>query len=123
MEEAIRIPLVIAVPDKTIGVSQQVVETIDLYPTLTELCGLPPPPEVQGRSVAALIDNPDSPLNHTAYAVKHRRSLVGHSIRDERYMYVEYADGAIQLYDLLNDPHELENLAGDPAHIKAASQM
>jgi uncharacterized sulfatase len=123
MEEAVRIPLVIAVPDKAVGVSQQVVETIDLYPTLTDLCGLPQSPEVQGRSFAALIDNPDSPLNHTAYAVKHRRSMVGHSIRDERYMYVEYSDGSIQLYDLAKDPHELENLAGDPVHSKAEFRM
>lgn len=123
MEEAARIPLIIVAPGKATGASQRVVETVDLYPTLAVLCGLPVPAEVQGRSFAKLLDDPGTSLGHTAYTVKQRRDGLSRSIRDYRYMYAEYPDGARQLYDLVNDPHQLHNLADDQAHAKAKARM
>jgi uncharacterized sulfatase len=123
MEESARIPLIIVAPGKAVGTSQQVIETVDLYSTLAVLCGLPAPANVQGRSFAKLLGDPSTPLGHTAYTVKQRRDGLSRSLRDERYMYAEYPDGATQLYDLVDDPHQLHNLADDKSHAKAKARM
>ena len=123
MESSARIPLIIAAPGKAIGVCGRVVESVDLYPTLAALCGLGAPGHVQGSSFAQLLDNPQSLQDHLAYVVKERRNQFSRSIRDSRYMYAEYPGGATQLYDLLDDPGELENLSGNAKHAEEETRM
>lgn len=67
-EASPRIPLVIHDPRKpAVGKVEQVVRSIDIAPTLAELAGGAPPPGVDGVSLAALLENPQVPLNLTAY--------------------------------------------------------
>ncbi len=123
MESSARIPLIIAAPGKAIGACGRVVESVDLYPTLAALCGLGAPEHMHGSSFAQLLDNPQAPQDHLAYVVKERRNDFSRSIRDARYMYAEYPGGATQLYDLINDPGELENLAGNAKHAEEETRM
>jgi arylsulfatase A-like enzyme len=117
-EEACRVPLIIKVPGVTPpGVkSEGVVNLIDLYPTLLELCGLPANPENDGRSFAKLLANPALEWNQptlTTYQYKN------HSLTDGRYRYTWYggrADGAEELYDHSIDPLEHTNLAAKPEY-------
>lgn len=93
------------------------VETIDLYPTLAELCGVAVPEAIHGRSFAGLLDNPDDP--HRSSAVGHWRTgrLIGESVRTQRWRLTEYRDRAtgqtaqVELYDHDADANETTNVA------------
>jgi len=103
--------------------SQRIVELIDLFPTLAEAAGLPPPSGVQGRSLMPLLENPWAAWDRTAYTETlmyplYKPRPLGRSIRTERWWYTEWDEGraGVELYDHLGDPLESTNLAGDPEH-------
>ncbi len=124
-ENSARVPLLIATPSqKTKGQScPRTVELVDLYPTLAELCGLAPPPNLAGKSLAPLLENPKASWDKPAFTQVWRGGFNGHSVRTERWRYTVWDDGrrGEQLYDYQADPEELHNLAADPkqAAIKA----
>ncbi len=111
-EEAARVPLLIVAP----GVTQpgtrcaRTVSLLDLYPTLCQLCGLPPTEALEGTSLVPLLRHPDTTWNRPALTTHGRNN---HAVRDERWRYIRYADGSEELYDHQNDPREWTNLAGD----------
>jgi arylsulfatase A-like enzyme len=115
-EESARVPFIVRVPDLTPGniKCDGVVNLLDMYPTLVELCGLPPNTENEGRSFVPLLKDPKMEWNHptlTTYQFKN------HSLTDGRYRYTIYggkADGAEELYDHSVDPLEHKNLAANP---------
>ena len=116
-EESARVPFIVNVPGVTPPNMKcnGVVNLIDMYPTLLEICGLPPNPENDGRSFTELLKNPSMEWGKptlTTYQYKN------HSITDGRYRYTWYggrADGAEELYDHDADPFEHTNLASDPS--------
>lgn len=117
-ELAARIPLMVAVPGKSASVTAALVETVDIYPTLTALAGLPAPQGLDGRSFAALFENPSAPHRDHVTHVFPRREILGRSVRDDRYRLVEWnkvgdaAEAAVfELYDYQSDPDERANLA------------
>jgi iduronate 2-sulfatase len=119
-EQAARIPLLVSAPGKAAAVSAALVETVDIYPTLAELAGLPAPVEVEGRSFAALLDDPAAAHRDHAIHVYPRGGRFGRAIRTSRYRLVEWkAFGAaaeeaeLELYDYLDDPGETRNLAAE----------
>ncbi|MCU0794510.1 MAG: sulfatase [Akkermansiaceae bacterium] len=119
-EQAARIPLVVAMPGKTGAESSALIETVDLYPTLAELAGLPAPKGLDGISFAALLENPAAPHRDHAIHVYPRGGLLGRAIRSERYRLVEWKKpgaatetAVYELYDYLEDPGENKNLAAD----------
>ena len=123
-EESAGAPLIIYAPGKKGNgrASRQIVEFIDIYPTVAELCGLTPPEAVEGKSLVSLLDNPLTPWNGEAYTQVLRPGdglpVMGASIRTDRWRYNEWNEGeqGIELYDHQNDPHEFKNLASDPAY-------
>jgi uncharacterized sulfatase len=124
MEESARVPLIVAAPGKSNNNhSPRVVQLIDLYPTLTELCGLKTPEGLQGKSFAALLDNAALAWQNTAYTVVNRKGDLGRSLRTERYTFIEWPDGSLQLYDYSKDPHEYVNLVRDPNHADTLRDM
>jgi arylsulfatase A-like enzyme len=117
-EESARVPFLVRVPGVTPSdfKCDGVVNLLDMYPTLVELCGLPPNKENDGRSFASLLKNPKLDWNTptlTTYQFKN------HSLTDGRYRYTWYggkAEGAEELYDHSIDPMEHKNLAANPEH-------
>ena len=120
-EVATRSPLIIKVP----GMSQPgtpaegLVEAVDLYPTLAALCGLDPPADLPGTSLAPMLDDPRHPGKDGARSFYRRGRLEGNALRTERYRIVEWSDRAtgkpaqVELYDHQRDPQETENVAAE----------
>ena len=118
-EEGTRVPLLVAGPGVKPAVCAGLVEQVDIYPTLAGLAGLPIPKHVEGMTLQPLLDNPKGQGKPAVFStmVSTHTQLMGHSIRTERFRYTEWDEGrgGQQLYDHNTDPHELNNLAGDPA--------
>lgn len=114
-EKANRVPLLIVAPGVATpgGRSERPVSLVDLYPTLTELCSLPPPPGLDGLSLVPLLRDPAAPRARPALMTEMPGN---HAVRTDRWRYIRYADGGEELYDHAVDPHEWTNLAGDPRH-------
>ncbi len=126
-EEAAHAPLIIAAPGaKGNGkASPRTVEFLSIYPTLVELCGLPPNPELQGTSLAPLLENPKGTWKQPAVTVLRWNGQLGKSVRTQRWRYSEWVQGSegSELYDHRKDPHEYTNLAHDPEHAEIVARM
>lgn len=123
-EGSARMPLIIRVPgNRNAGKhSPKVVELLDLYPTLTELAGLPHYARNEGVSLSPLLNNPNE--THWAKAAL-TQVQGGRSVRTERYRYTEWEQGKSgrELYDHARDPREQNNLADNPRYAEVASLL
>jgi arylsulfatase A-like enzyme len=101
------------------------VEFVDIYPTLADVCGLPKPDGVEGYSFAPLLDDPARPWKPAAFSQfprggKETGPLMGYAIRTDRYRMVEWRQrnsGKVvshELYDHQTDPGEDVNIADRP---------
>jgi iduronate 2-sulfatase len=124
-----RVPLVIRVPRSiknaatTPGSSSDgLVELVDLFPTLAELCGVTPPSELQGRSMTTMLRDPTSSGKDVAYTVVTRGKVLGKAIRTLRHRYTLWSTGE-ELYDLTTDPQEQTNLAHSSEHARTLAEM
>jgi arylsulfatase A-like enzyme len=125
-EVGTRVPLIVAVP-KARGngkASPRIVQTLDIYPTLVELCGLPAPKGLEGHSLKPLLDDPQRKWDHPAFAVAGPRAN-GRAVRTERWRYAEWsgAQGGAMLFDHTKDPHEQKNLADDPELAQVRAEL
>lgn len=113
-EESARIPFIVAAPGVKGGVTcSRPVDTVAVYPTLIELCGLKPKKQLDGVSIAPLLRDPKQKWDVPAIT----EYLPGQTaIRSERYRYIRYKDGSEELYDHEKDPNEWTNLAKDPKY-------
>jgi arylsulfatase A-like enzyme len=123
--DSTRVPLVIYTP-KAKGngkASPKLVELLDLYPTLSDLAGLPSPKGVEGHSLRPLIENPT--LAKWDYPAQ-SQVVNGRSVRFENWRYSEWgknaADGA-ELYNLKTDPGEYRNLAALPENAAVVAKL
>jgi iduronate 2-sulfatase len=133
-EVGTRVPLLISVPASPANgrVCERIVESIDIYPTLTELCGLATSDGLEGASLRPLLREPTTAWDRPAYSfardytrAKRPEEVTGAAIRTERWRYAEWyegKEGAI-LYDHTNDPLELKNLAADPAYAATVKEL
>jgi iduronate 2-sulfatase len=119
-----RVPLVIRVPGLARGgdSSDGLVELVDLYPTLTELCEIKPPAALQGTSLVPMLRDAASPGKNVAYIVVRRGPDLGRAIRTERWRYTQWPEGE-ELYDLKNDPAENYNLVQSETQSETLEQM
>ena len=129
-EESTRAPLIMLVPGSSgCGTPcDRIVEFVDIYPTLVELCALPLPHDAQlaGRSLVPLLKEPSLPNNQWCGEAVSQvlrpaderlpSQVMGRSIRTERWRYTEWNEGreGRELYDHATDPHEFHNLAIEP---------
>jgi arylsulfatase A-like enzyme len=86
---------------------------MDIYPTLVELCRLPPVKTLEGASLTPLLKNPNATWEHAAITTA---GCQNHAVCTERWRYIRYADGAEELYDHSVDNLEWKNLAGNPEY-------
>jgi arylsulfatase A-like enzyme len=121
-ERATRIPMIIAAPQVTLPGSRsgQPVSTLDLFPTLNELCQLPLLPGLEGESLVPLLRDPQQPRSRPALTT---HGLGNHAVRNERWRYIRYQDGGEELYDHAKDPHEWTNVANLPEHAAVKNEM
>jgi iduronate 2-sulfatase len=129
-ERSARNPLIVAAPRMKRGATTRTVELLDLYPTLGELAGLPPPSGLQGQSLVPLLKDPRAKWDRPAFTQVMRGTVktgqfMGYSVRTEKWRYIEWDEGrrGTQLYDEVNDPDELRNLAPDPKQAKVVAEM
>lgn len=116
-----RVPLIVAMPDQTNAITcDQPVGLIDLYPTLLDLCGLPPNAMNEGHSLVPLLSEPKQQWPHTTLTTYGRNN---HAIQSKRYRFYRYEDGSMELYDQQHDPDEWKNLASTPSMAKVIERL
>lgn len=129
-EMGTRVPLIIAAPGaKGNGKScYRIVESLDLYSTLAELCGLPLPGGIEGASLVPLLENPRGERTRPAYSVwsEDGKTFHGVAVRNERWRYAEFGyngENGAMLFDTAADPLEMTNLAYEPKHAAVKSEL
>src|SRR5262249_25512805 len=129
-EMGTRVPMLMCVPGvKGNGQScTRIVESLDMYQTIAELCGLPVPGGTEGRSLVPLLNNPTAPFDKPAYSVwsEDGSSLHGVAVRTEKWRYAEYGKDGVNgamLLDPIGDPQELKNFAGDPQYAGVCQEL
>jgi arylsulfatase A-like enzyme len=107
--------------------SPRIVELLDIYPTLVDLCGLPQPEGLEGTSLRPLLDNPLTVWDKPAYTVwnEHGKGITGVVVRTEQWRYAEFfgAGAGAFLTDPIHDPDEFVNLVYDPEFSEVVKQL
>ncbi len=139
-ELSTRIPLLLSAPKhhKT-ATSTALVEVIDIYPTLAELCHLPIPAAVEGRSLVPVLKNPQQPFKSAAISQyprmkqgnrhKSHGDIMGYTVRTPNWRYVRWQEWktnkliAEELYDMQRGQLESRNLAGSREYRATVQRM
>lgn len=123
-DESSGVPLIISVPGHQPAVCDSLVELIDLYPTISKLCGLEPPAHLQGKDISPLLSDPQRTVRDAAFSVAPMRK--GFLLREDRWAYIQYkedASGGIELFDTVADPQQFHNLAKSLDHQKTVERF
>jgi arylsulfatase A-like enzyme len=125
-----RVPLMVRVPKGAPGlpdgtragsVCDRPVNLLDLFPTLTELCGVAVKADNDGRSLVPLLRDAKTAWPHAALTQLDKPE--NYALSTERWRYIRYFDGGEELYDIESDPHEWTNLAAKPEHAKKLAEL
>ena len=91
------------------------VSLLDIYPSLIELCGLPPMKGLEGISLLPQLEDPDARRSEPAVTTWYYNN---HAVRGPRWRYIRYRDGSEELYNHATDPLEHVNQASNPKFAK-----
>ena len=116
--ECSHVPLIIRAPGIFPRTDDHLVQNIDLAPTIAEFTGVTIPIQVDGQSMVPLLKDPTAPWR-TDILIE-GLTIVGpipkySEVRNNQYAYIEYKTGEKELYDLVKDPWQLNNIVSDPA--------
>ena len=123
-DESAQVPLIISVPGKQPAVCHSLTELLDLYPSVSRLCGLEVPQRLQGRDISPMLDDPRHQVRKAAFSVAPMRK--GFLLREDKWAYIQYredASGGVELFDMDKDPQQYQNLARSPDHQKIVAQF
>jgi len=121
-EEATHAPLMFVAPGVTKPGQrcERVISFLDIYPTMTDLCGLQTPKGLEGVSFMSLLKNPQAEWNQPAISTYGPNN---HAIRTEQWRYIRYDTGDEELYDETKDKKEWVNLAAKPEFTSIKKQL
>jgi iduronate 2-sulfatase len=114
-DESAAVPLIIRMPGKKPAVCHSLVELLDLYPSLSNLCGLKVPERLQGKDISKMMTDPTKEVRSAAFSVNGK----GFLLREEDWAYIAYGkdgQGDEELFDMKQDPKQFTNLAKDPQY-------
>jgi arylsulfatase A-like enzyme len=121
--ETSRVPFIIA--GKNIPKNKQVKSTvglIDIYPTLTELCGLPTQHKMDGVSLKPLLMEVESKKDDKNLFIPYHK-IGGYSVINSNYRYIYYKEGGEEFYNINEDYNEYHNLINDEKNRVIINQM
>ncbi len=149
-EPSIRVPLIVYDPRRAdtpaVSASDALVALVDIAPTLLELTGVPVPEEMQGKSLEPLMQDAEARWRQVLF-LENNMTIQNYprmeAVRTHQWKYVRYFDKAKdqkyedmllasihgeqpvyeELFDLVNDPTESQNLAEDPSHSKILERL
>jgi len=131
-EESIRVPLLVMASGELPASTDfnQVVQNIDIGPTILDMAGLEKSNEMDGNSFYDLLHQKEIPWRDTIYYEyfwerPFPQPPTTHAIRTDRYKYIRYHGlwDINELYDIQNDPYEMNNLIRDPEYVKISEQL
>ena len=135
-EPSLRTPLIVSWPGtvKSGTMNNELVQNIDLAPTMLEMCGLEAEPSMHGRSLVPLLKG-NTPANwrdaiYYHYQMEEKQARTAHlvakhhGVRTARYKLINFYElNAWELFDLENDPEEIVNLIGNAEHAEVAERL
>ena len=107
-----RVPLLIRQPGAQARTVTEIVEAVDVLPTLLDAAGMQIPPALQGRSLLPVIENRPYEPKEAALMEHHGWK----NLRTPNFRYLIHTGGREALWDLRNDPHEYDDVAAEPAY-------
>jgi arylsulfatase A-like enzyme len=125
-----RVPLIVRVPagvpglpkgTRPGGACSKPVNLLSLFPTLTDLAGLPSKPDNDGPSLVPLLRDPQVDWPHVS--VTHLAEPGSYGLSEERWRYIHYANGDEELYDCQADPYEWTNLVNVVDHTEKLEEL
>ncbi|MCK5805851.1 MAG: sulfatase-like hydrolase/transferase [Lentisphaeria bacterium] len=124
-EHSVRVPLVLAGPGVPQGVlTDSYAYLLDIFPTLCDLLDIKVPDSVEGLSLAPVFADASATVRDTLYFAY---TDTQRAVKNRQFKLVEYVKGGrrtmTQLFDLVNDPCELVNLADSPAHASKLAEL
>lgn len=141
-DDIVRVPMVLWDPSGTVARGNQgdLVETMDVFATVLDLCGVPQPagsrahslvqPDYQPRTDiyaegGVLVAPPEEPIEGANLRAPHGPSHFGPGamLRSNDWKLCSHSFDGWELYDLQQDPSEKNNLYGDPAYADIAQQL
>ncbi|WP_172824374.1 sulfatase [Polaribacter sp. KT25b] len=118
--EAVKPPFFVKLPGmKETVILKRTVSLLDLYPTLINLAKLPKKENLDGHDFSNLLKNPTSEWEYPGVTV----SSEGTSVLSEQYHYIQYLSGEEELYDVIKDPNEWNNLISNSKYQKEVSAL
>ena len=130
-EACIKIPFIVYAPGYYAPrTDSHIVANIDLAPTIAQWAGISAPDTVDGLGMVPILENPSSTWRKDIL-FEHWPTEEGvgsmipefYSIRTAEWKYTEYSTGEVELYDLINDPNELQNIAGKKAYKEIQAEL
>ena len=116
-ERVLRVPLMIAGPGVVPRHVPQPVSLMDIYPTVAALTGITAPYPLSGTDLSGTVLGTANPVGVALSAwVRKSDPGIALSVRTQEYRFTRYWNGQCELYDHTFDPHEHNNLAGNPTY-------
>jgi arylsulfatase A-like enzyme len=136
-EQATRVPLMISIPNKKVGINASPVEAIDVYPSICEAAGIKTPKILQGESLLPIFNGEKEAIKNFAVSQFSRGKREGYSMRTDRYRLTLWMNDnyktfmpfderlldAGELYDYKEDSLETENFYNDEKYKSVKNRL